>query len=124
MKIISEHTHNPNIEIVNLQGEMTGYSAISLQEYFYDCLDGGKTYFVMDLKYLKKIDGLGINILCNAKSRGIHIGLLNVAHEIRWMLTISGNENLFRIYNETQSDKAVSMFEKDIKPLKTKSKKF
>jgi len=122
MKIISEHTHNPNIEIVILQGEMTGYSAIYLQEYFYECLDGGKNYFVIDLKYLKKIDGLGINVLCNAKSRGIHVGLLNVSHEIKCMLAISGNENLFKIYNETHSDKVVSMFEKDIKPGKVKTK--
>ena len=114
MKIISHHTHNKEIEVIELLGDLTGNGALELQNYLHTCLDQGKCFQLINLNKVKKIDGLGINILENFASRGLQIRLFNVGTEIRWMLRISGKEDLFNIYNETDSDKAVSLFEEYI----------
>ncbi len=113
MKIISDHTHK-EIEIVNILGELTGNNAIELQNHLHNCLHQGKYYQLINLKRMKRIDGLGMNILENYTSRGLQIRLFNVGTEIRWMLRISGKEGIFKIFNETNSEKAVSLFEEEI----------
>lgn len=114
MKIISQYTSNPNMQIIEISGELTGRCAIELQEYLFARLDEGKCYQIINLKHVKKIDGLGINILHKFVSRGMLIRLFNARTEIRSMIKLSGKEDSIKTYNETDCDKVVSLFEKEL----------
>ncbi len=114
MKIKSQCTSNPKVQIIEISSNLTGRGAIELQEYLLNRLDEGKLYQVIDLKHVRKIDGLGINILHKFISRGMIIRLFNVMTEIRGMIRLSGKDDLIKTYNETEHDKVVSRFEKEM----------
>ncbi len=46
--------------------------------------------------------------------RGVHVRFFNVEEDVRWMMRLSGKEAIFRIYNESDLNKVVSMFEREI----------
>ena len=114
MKIESKCTSNPKVQIIEISGDLTGRGAIELHEYLLNRLDEGKLYQMINLKQVRKIDGLGINILHKFISRGMMIRLFNVRTEIRGMIRLSGKDDLIKTYNETDHDKVVSKFEKEI----------
>ena len=62
----------------------------------------------------------GIQVLEHFLKRGMQIRLFNLETEIQTMLDLSGKRNIIKSYNETDTDKAVSLFEKEI--LKKKDK--
>lgn len=113
MNIFSQRRQNTKVKIVDILSELTGNAAISLQRFSYKYLDEGKCYLLLNLKHVRKIDGLGIRLLEQFVNRGVHIRLFNVGENIRYMLKISGKEPLFKIYNVTDSHEAVSLFEKE-----------
>ncbi len=113
MNISSLHTQTIKTKIINIMSEMTGNSAINLQRDFFKYLDEGKCYLLINLKHVKKIDGLGIRFLEHFAKRGVYIGLFNVGVGLRYMLMISGREQHFKIYEETEPDEVVSVFEKE-----------
>jgi anti-anti-sigma regulatory factor len=110
----SYNTHNPKIKIIEIIGVIRGDAAIKLQRCSCDYLDKGDCYQLINLKYAKDIDGMGINVLENLINRGVCIRLFNVRAEIRKVIRMSGKEDIFKVYNEQDSHKAVSMFEKEI----------
>ncbi len=112
----------PKIEIIEISGELTGREALQLEEYLYKCLDEcrGDCYKLINFKHTRKIDGLGIKILEYFVNRGVQFHLFNVGSDIRNMLRMSGKENVFKICEEKDFDKAVSLLEKEI--LKEKGK--
>ena len=69
----------------------------------------------MNFERVGKIDGLGIAMLEYILRRGINIRLINVGQDIRCMIEMSGKDHLFeKIYNVSDSDTAVALFEKEI----------
>ena len=114
MKIKSQYTSNPKVQIIEISSNLTGRGAIELQEYLLNRLDEGNLYQMIDLKQVRKIDGLGINILLKFISRGMVIRLFNVMTEIRSMIRLSGKDDLIKTYNETDYDRVVSKFEKEM----------
>ena len=69
---------------------------------------------MINLEHVRRIDGLGINILHKFISRGMMICLFNVRTEIRGMIRLSGKDDLIKTYNETDHDKVLSKFEKEM----------
>ena len=114
MLIVSHQTNNPKIKIIEILSELTGSAAIKLQAYAYSCLDEGKCYFLIDLKHVTKIDGLGLKVLEYFINRGVQVRLFNVDEDLRWMIRLSRKEAIFKIYNESDLKEVVSMFEREI----------
>ncbi len=117
MKIFAYHRTHSRLEIldiVEISSGLTGRGALQLQEFFYACLDEGKRYILINLKNIKKIDGLGIHVLEHFIKRGMQIRLFNLGTEIQSMLKMSGRQNIIKSYNEKRIDIAVSLFEKEI----------
>ncbi|MGR3219172.1 MAG: PilZ domain-containing protein [Candidatus Anammoxibacter sp.] len=114
MKITNHKTDNPEIDLIELAGELIGSGAIELQDYLYGRLDKGWRYQLMNLQSVHRVDGLGIKVICDFVKRAMAIGLFNVEADIRMMLRLSGKEGLVRLYNETDSAKVVTMFENDV----------
>lgn len=58
MKILSQCTYNPEIEAIEVRGELTGRDAIELREYMYACLDESKCKLTLSM--WKKLMVLGL----------------------------------------------------------------
>ncbi|NOG83547.1 MAG: hypothetical protein HND49_07015 [Planctomycetes bacterium] len=115
MKIQSTYSHtNPEIEIIEINGELKGRGAIRFEKYLYSSLDEGLFSKILDLKQMKRADGLGLNILENFIRRGMRIRLYNAGLEMQMLLKISGKEEIIKIYNCQEADEAVLLFEKEI----------
>lgn len=117
MKIIARysHTSEPTIHMLEVFGDITGQEVFKLEGYLYTCLDEGRYCQLINMRQVKKIDGLGICALKKAAYRGMQIRLFNVGQWIWEMLMISGNEGCVKIYHETDCNKIISCFEEDIK---------
>ncbi len=113
MNITSQHTRNPKVKIVDVLSELTGNAAVNFQRSSYKYLDEGECCLLLNLKHVRKIDGLGFMVLEQFINRGGHIRLFNVGAEIRCMLRISGKDSLFKICSETDYREVASMFEKE-----------
>ncbi len=120
MKVFTHHIAHSKIEIVEISNGLTGREALQLEEFLYNCLDECNGYILINLENIKKIDGLAFHILEYFLKRGIQIRIFNVETDIQTMLDLSGKRNTIMSYNETDTDKAVSLFEKEI--LKKKDK--
>lgn len=121
MKIFAHHRDHSKIEIVEISNGLTGREALDLEEFLYTCLDEGNHYILINLENIKKIDGLGFHILEYFLKRGIQIRIFNVETDIQTMLDLSGKRNIIKPYNETDTEKAVSLFEKEILKIKDKA---
>ncbi len=114
MKLFSHHIAHSKIEIVEISNGLTGRGALQLEEFFCACLDEGKSHILINVENMKRIDGLGIYVLEYFLKRGMQIRIFNLETEIQTMLDLSGKQNIIKSYNETETDKAVSLFEKEI----------
>ncbi len=114
MKITSHKTHNPDIEIVDVRGELTGLKGTALSEYMCTCLTEGRYKVLLSMKDVKKIDGFNINVFAQLVKEGMQIGFFNLNYNVKIMLSLSRKESYFSIFSETDYDKAVSLFEKVI----------
>lgn len=114
MTIIYEKSSNDKIDIVACTGELTGNCAIELQSYLYSCLDKGRRYQLINLKGVQIIDGLGLKVLCDFGSKGIEIRFFNLGIRIKMFLRMSGEYDKFNVYDETDVEKAVLLFLKEI----------
>ena len=114
MKISTYSNNHPDIEIIEINGELTGRGAVQLEDYLYSSMDEGMCSIIINLKHMKKADGLGLNVLENFIKRGMHIMLFNAGVEIRNLLKISGKEDTIKLYNCRDPDEAVLLFEKEI----------
>ena len=114
MITISHSTFNPKVKIVEIIGGISDNEAVKLQSCSYTLLDKGDCYQLINLTYAKNIDGMGIGVLEDLINRGMHVRLFNVREGIKKIIRMSGKEGIFKIYNETNSHKAVSMFESEI----------
>ncbi|MDR4503345.1 MAG: PilZ domain-containing protein [Candidatus Scalindua sp.] len=127
MKISTYFHSNPEIEILEINGELTGRGAIQLEEFLYSSLDEGRFIKIINLKHTKKADGLGLNVLEHFINRGMCIKLFNVGLEIQNLLKISGKEDIIKLYNCREPNEAVLLFEKEIleemNPFKTDVKR-
>ncbi len=124
MKLFAYHRTHSRLEIldiVEVSSGLTGRGALQLEEFFCTCLDKGKCHMLINVENMKKIDGLGIQVLEHFLKRGMQIRLFNLETEIQTMLDLSGKRNIIKSYNETDTDKAVSLFEKEILKKKAKS---
>lgn len=122
MKIFTHRRAHSKIEIVEISNGLTGREALQLEEFLYTCLDEGNHYILINLESIKKIDGLGFHVLEYFLKRGIQIRIFNAETDIQTMLDLSGKRNIIKIYNETDTDKAVSLFEKEILKIKDKTR--
>ncbi len=114
MKIVTSGPHNPEIEIIEINGELTGRGAIQLAEFLYASLDEGKCYKIIDLKCVKKVDGLGLKVMEYFINRGMHIRLFRVGLEIQNLLELSGKEDIIKTYDCQERDKALALLKKEI----------
>ncbi len=114
MKITNYCLQNPKIEVLEIYGELMARGAIQLEEFLYTSLDKGKYYKIIDLKHVKKTDGLGLKVLEYFINRGMQICLFNVQSDVQSLLSISGKEDVFKIYNCQDCDEVASLFEKEI----------
>jgi len=120
---ISIYSHiNPEIETLEISGVLTVRGAVRLEEYLYTSLDEGRFSKIINLKHMKKADGLGLNVLEHFINRGMRIRLFNTGLEIQNLLEISGEEGVIKTYNCQECDKAVSLFEKEIMEVKCTDK--
>ncbi|MCP5006327.1 MAG: hypothetical protein GY941_20675 [Planctomycetes bacterium] len=113
MKIKTSGENKSGASIIEVAGNLIGRGSEQLKAYLFDCLDRGKDLHLLDFKKVKKIDGLGINTICNFVNRGMGIYLFNVHSEVRGMLQMSGKEGLVNVINECLDDEYVSLLEKD-----------
>lgn len=123
MKFMYGYSKNPEIEILNIIGDLTGGGAIKLKEHLYLSLDKGKCCILLNLKSVENIDGLGIKVICDMVNRGMQIGLFNVNADIRMMFKMDRKEGIVKVYNGIDSEKVINSFEKDISIGKRKSQK-
>ena len=72
------NVQNPELNIVEVMGNMNARDSEDLKEYLFGCLDKGKNIHLINCANVKKIDGLGINTICYFINRGMHISLFNV----------------------------------------------
>ena len=114
MEIVTSHTRNSEIEIVESHGELTGRGAIQLADFLYTSLDEGKHYKIINLNHVKKADGLGLMVLEYFINRGMQIRLFNTGLEIQNLLRLSGKEGVIRTYDCLEQDEAVSLLENEI----------
>ena len=122
MKIDIRCIYKDEIEVIDVVGNLTSRGAIELHDYLYKCLDEGKSKFLINFKLVKKVDGLGINVLLNIIRGGVRIGLYNVGSEIRSIIRMSKKDHIIKIYNESDHNKALSLFEKETLDKKDKVK--
>ncbi|MHC4321666.1 MAG: PilZ domain-containing protein [Planctomycetota bacterium] len=114
MKIITYHQHNPEIEVIELYGELTGRGAIRLADFLYTSLDEGRRCKIINLAHVKKADGLDLNVLEYFIHRGMRVRLFNVGLEIQNLLSLSGKKDVIKTYNCQETDEAISQYEKEI----------
>jgi anti-anti-sigma factor len=114
VKIVSYKTHNQEIEIIEVYGDLAGRGATALEEFLYTSLNKGAYYKIIDLKHVRKFDGSGLKVLEYFANRGMQIGLFNLGADIRRMISMLGKEGVFKIYHNADCDKAVSLFKKEI----------
>ncbi len=114
MKISTCSHSTPEIEIIEINGELTGRGALRFERYLYSSLDEGRILKIINLKYMKKADGLGLNALENFINRGMRIRFFNAGLEMLNLLKIAGKEDIIRIYNCQKPEEAVLLFEKEI----------
>ncbi|MCP4266924.1 MAG: hypothetical protein GY777_15365 [Candidatus Brocadiaceae bacterium] len=114
MKILTYPYSNSDIEIIEINGELTGRGAVKLQEFLYSSMDEGRLSKIINLKHMKKADGLGLNVLENFINRGMRIRLFNAGLEVLNLLKISGKECIIKLYNCQETHEAVLMLEKEI----------
>lgn len=114
MEVIIKLRPSLEMEVTEVHGDLTGRDALKFEEYLYTCLDDGKYYQLLNLKQVRKIDGLGINVLSKFIVRGMQIRLFNVRTEIEGMIKLSKKEKLIKRYKKTDSSKVILMFEKEI----------
>jgi hypothetical protein len=114
MKIGTFRASDSEIEIVDFCGELAGRGAMRIAEFLYTSLDEGKHYKIINLKRVKKADGLGLMALENLINRGMQIRLFNTGLEILNLLRMSGKENVIKTYDCLEQDEAVSLFKKEI----------
>ncbi len=113
--IINLHkTHNQKIKIIEILSNLTGNEALRLQRLVSDCLVEGRCCFLIDLKHVRIIDSLGFMVLEYFIDWGVHVRFFNVEEDVRCMMRLSGKEAAFKIYNESDLNKVVSMFEREI----------
>ncbi len=112
---ISTYSHNhPEINIIEINGELTGRSAVRLEEYLYSTLDKCKRFMLINLKHMKRADGLGLKVLENFINRGMRIRLFNAGLEMLNLLKISGKEDIIKLYNCLKPHEAILLFEKEM----------
>ncbi|MDR4499777.1 MAG: PilZ domain-containing protein [Candidatus Scalindua sp.] len=114
MKITTYSNNHPDIEIIEINGELTGRGAVQLEDYLYSSMDEGRCSQIINLKHIKKVDGLGLDVLEYFINRGMRIMLFNGGMEIRNLLKISGKEDTIKLYNCQAPDEAVLLFEKEM----------
>jgi hypothetical protein len=114
MKITTYHQSNPEIEIVEINGELTGRGSVKLGEFLCTSLDEGRCYKIIDLSHMKKADGLGLSVLEYFINRGMRIRLFNPVLEFQSLLKISGKEGVIKTYKCKKSKEAVLLFEKEL----------
>ncbi len=114
MKIVTSGPHNPEIEIIEINGELTGRSAVRLEEYLYSSLDEGRRSMIINLKHMKKADGSGLSVLEKIINRGMRIRLFNAGLEMLNLLKISGKEDIIKLYDCREPHEAVLLFEKEM----------
>ncbi len=113
MKISTYSHNNSEIDVLEINGELTARGAVRLEKYLYSSMDEGRILKVINLKHLKKADGLGLSVLEHFINRGMRIRLFNAGLEILNLLNISGKEGIIRLYNCQEPDEAVLLFEKE-----------
>ena len=114
MEIISSHIRNSEIDVIEYHGELTGRAAIQLADFLYTSLDEGKRYMIINLKQVKKADGLGLMVLENFINRGMQIRLINTGLDVQSLLRMSGKEDVIKTYDCLEQDEAASLLEKEI----------
>ncbi len=114
MKISTCSHSTPEIEIIEINGELTGRGSVKLEEYLYSSLDEGRSSKIINLKQTKKADGLGLKVLENFINRGMRIRFFNAGLEILNLLKISRKEDIIKICDCQEPDEAISIFEKEI----------
>ncbi len=114
MKIVTYNTYNPEIEIIEAYGDFAGRGATALEEFLFNSLNKDVHYKIIDLRHVRKIGSSGLKVLKSFTNQGIQIGLFNLGVDIQRVISISGNEDVFRIYHNAGCDKVVSLFKKEI----------
>ncbi|MGR3317108.1 MAG: PilZ domain-containing protein [Candidatus Anammoxibacter sp.] len=118
----TDKTKNKDIGLIELIGNCGGSYAIELQDYLNTCLDNSACFQLIGLKQASHIDGLCIRVMSNFIERGGEIRLFNIDHQIKWMLEMERKDKVINVYDEADTDKAVTMFTKEISDKEDKIK--
>lgn len=115
MKIVTHSTQNPQIEIMELSGNLFERAALEAKKYFYNCVDNNKHFILINFKNVHVVDNDIIHVIGDFANRDLLIRLFNVGEEVRWMIRGSGRSDVLRkIYDHADNSKAISLFEKEV----------
>lgn len=114
MKIHYHTIGNKKIALAEVEGDLTGNSALGFYEFLSASLDNSGAYLLIDMKKTKRIDGLGLSELDKFFSRGTKTRLFNVSQDMRSFLSLAGKEHFFGyVYNEANNEKALELFARE-----------
>lgn len=114
MEIIPHPNQHPRINIIEILGPLTGKGVIQLKEYLCSCLDKETRYILIDFEFVRMIDSVAITVLESFVKRRVMVRLFNAKQEICDIMRVLKKDGIIKIYDETNYDKAVSLFEKEI----------
>ncbi len=114
MEIVNTYIPDSEIEIIEYHGDLAGRDSLQLADFLYTSLDEGKRYEVINLKHVRKADGLGLMVLEYFINRGMQIRLFNTGLEVQNLLRLSGKDAVIKTYDCFEQDEAISQFEKEV----------
>ena len=115
MKIVAHPSQNPEIEILELSGNLFERAALETKQYFYNCVDNNKYFILINFKNVNVVDNDIIHVIGDFANHDLLIRLFNVGEEVRWMIRGSGRFDVLRkIYDHADNIKAISLFEEEV----------
>ncbi len=110
LKISSHQLKDSDLEIIELEGCLTGNGAMQLYDHLYYCFDNGRNCQLISFKGVERVGGVAVNVLAELSQSGLNIGLFAVSSEIWQYLEQSGKLGDVHIYDEQDEDKTVNLF--------------
>lgn len=114
MDIKPLNSQSDKVDYIVLPGNLAGNVSIALQDYFGYCIDNDRLYQLINMKNASQVDSFGVSVLCDFIFRGLEIRLFSVEPEIRMTIRVAGKDDVIKLYNEIDDNKAIFKFEDEI----------
>jgi len=98
---ISKYTHESNIMVLEIKGEVDAYTAQDLDKTLEDLLSKGNLQIVLDVSKLTYISSAGIRTILHAHQEAVQLGgevkLLGPTDQVRRIFEIAGVFEIMQI---------------------------